>query len=124
GGIVGRIAGERARNTLIRFCIGLPYVVRNPPKWCTVREQSIAGVKCRIYVPQASHLKSKGLLVFMHGGGWCVLRPSHYDGAVYSTIKRVGVVAISVDYRRAPEARFPAAIDDCEAVVKAVYEKE
>ncbi|KAH7678380.1 aryl-acylamidase, partial [Aphelenchoides avenae] len=79
---------------------------------------------CRIYVPEASHLKSKGLIVFVHGGGWCVLCPSHYDGAVYATIKRAGVVAISIDYRRAPEALFPAAIDDCEAVVKAIFEDE
>ncbi|KAH7698473.1 Protein F16F9.4, partial [Aphelenchoides avenae] len=59
----------------------------------------------------------------MHGGGWCVLRPSHYDGSVYALMRRFETVVVSIDYRLSPETQFPAAVEDCEAVVKAIYEE-
>lgn len=46
--------------------------------WCDVRMERIAGVRCRVYVPKAAEAKraNAGGLVYIHGGGWCIGRPS------------------------------------------------
>ncbi|KAH7711956.1 Protein F16F9.4 [Aphelenchoides avenae] len=123
GDLVEWLGSARSRNNLARGISSVAYTVRPVPKWCDVRSELIGGVKCRIYTPRGSHLKSHAVIIYMHGGGWCILKPKSYDGPIFALLTRSGCVVVSVDYRRAPEATFPAAIDDCEAVVHAVYEE-
>jgi acetyl esterase len=69
------------------------------------------GVPARIYRPDDSAGPSPAL-VFFHGGGWVVGSIETHDGIARALANRSGCVVVSVDYRVAPEHRFPVAIDD------------
>ncbi|MBM3489168.1 MAG: alpha/beta hydrolase [Alphaproteobacteria bacterium] len=53
------------------------------------------------------------LLLFLHGGGWVIGSLDCYDAMCRVLAKRADCIVVSVDYRLAPEARFPAAPADC-----------
>lgn len=52
------------------------------------------------------------LLIFYHGGGWCVGDVPSYDVLCRQLANASGCAVLSVDYRLAPEHPFPAAVDD------------
>uniref|UniRef100_A0A1I7VNW9 Abhydrolase_3 domain-containing protein n=1 Tax=Loa loa TaxID=7209 RepID=A0A1I7VNW9_LOALO len=58
------------------------------------------------------------MILYLHGGGWATLKPVDYDDLMYYFIKRLGILIISVDYRRSPEYLYPIPINDCEAVYR------
>ena len=51
-------------------------------------------------------------LVYLHGGGWVVGGLDECDGVCSYICQHGGVTVVSVDYRMAPENRFPAAVED------------
>ncbi|KAI6173604.1 Arylacetamide deacetylase [Aphelenchoides besseyi] len=138
GHVVEILFGSVARNHLTRFVAGLPYIF--PPrtaKWCSIRDEVIAGTKCRVYMPDKAKKTSNSLIIFIHGGGWCICqarkikrlktkntRLGFYDGPMVSLIGRTGTPIISIDYKLSPEVQFPSAIDECEAVIKEIYYKK
>lgn len=62
-------------------------------------------------------------LVFIHGGGWVIGSLYTYDQLCRSLANHLGACVISVDYRLAPEHRFPAAVDDCAAALRFVTDQ-
>ncbi|KAG6653113.1 hypothetical protein CIPAW_05G052700 [Carya illinoinensis] len=80
------------------------------------------GVAVRIYIPKATIQTQKKLpvLVYFHGGGFCVETAfsPQYHRYLNSVVSEASVVAVSVDYRRAPEHPLPVAYDDSWAVLK------
>lgn len=74
-------------------------------------------IKCRVYRP----LDAQGLLPVMleiHGGGWTFGSVDVYDGFCRSMCDLAKVVVVSVDYRLAPEHKFPCGLEDCEDTLK------
>lgn len=69
----------------------------------------------RIYRPAPS---VPGLIVYFHGGGWTVGSLDGWDLALRRLALKTGCAIVSVDYRLAPEHRFPAAHDDAVAAVR------
>jgi acetyl esterase len=57
-------------------------------------------------------------VVLLHGGGWTVGDTAAYDGLARRLAGRAGAVVVSVEYRRAPEHPFPAAVDDAVAATR------
>jgi acetyl esterase len=57
-------------------------------------------------------------VVFLHGGGWTLGDVAAYDGLARRIAAGVGAVVLSVEYRRAPEHPFPAAVDDALAATR------
>jgi len=53
------------------------------------------------------------VLIFIHGGGWVLFRPKHYDSVCTHLCAGASCVVVSVDYRLSPETKFPGALDDC-----------
>ncbi len=80
----------------------------------------------RLYVPEqgagAAGEQRDGLLVYFHGGGFVVCDLDTHDNPCRFLARQAGVRVLSVDYRRAPEARFPAAIDDALAAFRHIAE--
>lgn len=56
-------------------------------------------------------------LIWYHGGGWVMGDIDTHDGMCRALANAAGAAVVSVDYRRPPEAKFPAAADDAYAVV-------
>jgi acetyl esterase len=74
----------------------------------------------RIYAP-----KGEGpfpLMVFFHGSGFVLCNLDTHDGLCRNLCAGAGCVVVSVDYRLAPEHKFPAAPDDCLAATAWVEE--
>jgi acetyl esterase len=80
-----------------------------------------AGViPARIYTPRDLR-QSNGLapcLVFFHGGGWVIGDLDTHDVACRKLADEGQFIVVSVDYRRAPEYKFPAAVDDAVAATR------
>jgi acetyl esterase len=55
------------------------------------------------------------LLLWFHGGGWVTGNLDTHDSVCRRLCEATGAVVVSVDYRLAPENKFPAALDDCAA---------
>ncbi|HKS91460.1 MAG TPA: alpha/beta hydrolase [Tepidiformaceae bacterium] len=73
-------------------------------------------VPVRIYWPDAEG--PRPLLVWYHGGGWVI---GNLDGADYGCrimTNAASAVVVSVDYRLAPEAKFPSAPEECYAALQ------
>ena len=75
------------------------------------------SIPIRVYTPPSD---GPYPLIFMfHGGGWVIGDLDTADGQSREVCLGTDSVVVSVDYRLAPEDRFPAAPDDCFAVVSA-----
>jgi acetyl esterase len=81
-----------------------------------VEDTTASGVPVRIYTPVAAD--EHGLLVYFHGGAFFLGSLETHDHVARSLAKETGLTVVSVGYRRAPEARFPAGLQDCYAVVR------
>ena len=81
-----------------------------------IREVLAGSIPCRLYRPSAK--TDLGLLVYFHGGGWTIGDLNSHDGVCRSLANKSGHAVLSVDYRLAPEHKFPAAYDDCVTTVK------
>jgi acetyl esterase len=55
------------------------------------------------------------VIVFFHGGGWAICDLDTHDQTARRLALDTGAIVVSVDYRLAPEHRFPAAAEDCYA---------
>ena len=78
-----------------------------------VRDVDADGVPCRLYVPDGA----EGLVVLLHGGGFVFHDVDVHDAPARRLANRAGTAVLSVDYRRPPEHRFPAAPDDVDTVL-------
>ncbi|CAB3400022.1 unnamed protein product [Caenorhabditis bovis] len=120
GDLIENLLGPVARNNLTRIIISIAYAIpQKPPKGITQKCCKIGGVDCTAY--DIDKRKSDGLFVFIHGGGWCTGSTKYYHGILYQLVERMGIPAVSIDYRLAPEYQYPAGLDDCEAVLKELH---
>lgn len=89
-------------------------------------EHTVAGVKVRHYRPKGHESAEESLptLVYFHGGGWTLGSLQSHDSTCRWLCARGDVAVLSVDYRLAPEAPFPAGLDDATAVTLAVLNGE
>jgi acetyl esterase/lipase len=74
-------------------------------------------IALRNYTPVAAKSEPLPTLVFFHGGGWVIGDLDTHDGLCRMFANEAGVRVIAVNYRLAPEAKFPAAVDDALAAL-------
>ena len=72
------------------------------------------GVRCRLYRPADA---TAGLIVHLHGGGFVFHDIEVHDVIARRLANRARLAVLSVDYRRPPEHRFPAAPEDVDTVL-------
>ena len=85
-------------------------------------------IPVRIYMPDGDTLTGAGtegnthpVLLFFHGGGWVTEQAENYDRVCGRMAQSTGHVVVSVDYRLAPEHKFPIPLEDCYAVAREIY---
>ncbi len=90
------------------------YFEADPPEMGAVRDLVIpgpgGGIPARLLMPPGA--ERPGLIVYYHGGGWVIGDIDTHDVLCRNLAASSGAAVLSVDYRLAPEAKFPAAVDD------------
>ncbi|NXC25552.1 AAAD deacetylase, partial [Campylorhamphus procurvoides] len=86
----------------------------------TVTDTKFSDVPVRLYLPRGAPGGLRRGMVFFHGGGWCLgdAGMKSYDHMSRRVSNELNVVVVSVNYRLAPEHRFPSAFEDVYAVTK------
>jgi len=99
-----------------------------PPELASIEPLTIpspaGSIPARIYTPTRLR-KANGLapgLVFFHGGGWVIGDLDSHDVVCRKLADEGELMVVSVDYRLAPEHKFPAAVDDAIASTKWIAE--
>lgn len=73
----------------------------------------VAGpIPLRVYTPVGAK-RRRPMVVHVHGGGWVLGGPAAYERVVRAYCAAGDCIVVDVDYRRAPEHRHPAALEDC-----------
>lgn len=85
-------------------------------------DRSIPGpdgdIPVRIITPAGAPDGPLPCLVYYHGGGWVIGDLDSLDTTCRALANRAGTKVVSVDYRLAPEHKFPAPVDDCYAALR------
>jgi acetyl esterase len=85
-------------------------------------DRTIAGpagrLRIRIYRPAGTVARLLPAIFYFHGGGWVMGSLEGYDLVYRYFCARAGCVVVAVDYRLAPEHKFPAGIDDAVAAYR------
>ena len=71
-------------------------------------------VPVRVLKPEGA----RGVVAYLHGGGWAMGTLESYDAPLRALANASGAAVAAVDYRLAPEHRFPAALDDTLAAIR------
>lgn len=77
---------------------------------------AVGNLPARIFTPQGAG--PFPVILYFHGGGWVFADRTVYDGGARGLAKQANAIVISVDYRQAPENKFPAAHDDAVAAYR------
>jgi acetyl esterase len=87
-----------------------------------VYDESVPGptadIGVRVYRPAVADTEALPVLVYAHGGGFVFCDFDSHDGLCRSFANMIPAVVVSVDYRLAPEHRWPAAAEDVYAVTQ------
>ena len=89
-------------------------LLQPPPKELfdevTATEVDVDGIRCVLYLPKR---RKPGVMLYMHGGGFVVGCSEDTDYTTRQLCRSNSLAVISINYRLAPEAVFPLAIEDC-----------
>jgi len=101
------------------YLSGLAELAGPAPEMQRVEDRTIDGpdarVTLRILVPVENPI---GVLVYYHGGGWVLGSIDEYDTVARKLAERTSCAVVLVEYRLAPEHRYPAAVDDSYAALE------
>jgi acetyl esterase len=88
------------------------------PEMARVEDHRVAtpdgDVPVRVLVPLQP---TRGVIVYYHGGGWVIGRIDEFDTMARKLAERTSCAVVLVEYRLAPEHRYPAAVDDSYAAL-------
>lgn len=95
-----------------------PWVVGRPARGVTRDDRCIptrgGAVGARVYTPPRARAGTPcPVVLYFHGGGWTLGTLDQADWLCSNVAAQAGAVVVSVDYRLAPDHRFPAATRDC-----------
>ena len=77
-----------------------------------------AARPARLYAPSHERLP---VLLYLHGGGFTIGDLETHDSLCRQLALRAGIAVLALDYRLAPEHRFPCAVDDSMAALRALF---
>ena len=113
-----RVTPEQRRAAMIAMATN-PVIPRHPMLvGHRPHDPRPGGRHPRARIPPNSDAPAQPVLLWFHGGGWVTGNLDTHDQVCRMLCDAAGAVVVSVDYRLAPEAKFPAAADDCLAAYK------
>lgn len=95
-------------------------LVREPwniggPVMASTRELQVGGVRVRLHRP--GDAPDLPVLVYLHGGGWVLFSIDTHDRLMRDYAARSGCAVLGVEYSLSPEARYPQALNEIDAVL-------
>ena len=100
----------------------LPLMAGKPLPVGEIVDRMIEGpagrLRIRLYRPAGSVARLLPTILYFHGGGWTIGSLEAYDLPCRFFSARTGCAVVAIDYRLAPEHKFPAAIDDAVAAYR------
>ncbi|XP_041062554.1 arylacetamide deacetylase-like 4 isoform X1 [Carcharodon carcharias] len=116
-GTLGNIAQNLGLGTQITFVRYLrSKVLRTKHKedaGLVIQDVQFDGVPVRVYQPRSAAAGKRRGILFFHGGGWVFGSIDDYEHLCWYIAKETGSVVVSVEYRLAPEHRYPTQFEDC-----------
>lgn len=90
-----------------------------------VYDRQIGNVLVRFFEPEESiDYEKKTTMIYFHGGGFLLGSIETYDQATYLLANLTRITVVSVEYRLAPEHRFPSSLEDCLTVSRELFQHE
>jgi acetyl esterase len=82
------------------------------PKLCSVKVSShtVSKVNIKVYSPEGA--RNKPVILYYHGGGWVIGSINSYDRIFRYISFNSGCIVVAIEYRKAPEYKFPIAMQD------------
>jgi len=106
----------------VEFDLFQPVLSGRPAPVGEIVDRTIAGpggrLRVRLYRPAGSVARLLPTVLYLHGGGWVIGSLEAYDLPCRFFCARSGCAVVAVDYRLAPEHKFPAALDDAVAAFR------
>lgn len=104
-----------------QFAADMAYWAAGGPELARVENRMIPGprgdIPLRLYDP-AGDAALRPVLVYFHGGGWTIGDLDTEDRKLRELALASGAIIVSVDYRLAPDHKFPEPLEDCIAAVR------
>jgi acetyl esterase len=101
---------------------GRAAVQPEPPELASVENIAVptpdGPIPVRVYRPKTLAKTPAPALIFYHGGGWVICDLDSHDVVCRQMADQAGFMVFSIDYRLAPEHKFPAAAIDCIAATQ------
>jgi acetyl esterase len=101
-----------------RWAVGGPVMARTSEFVVPV---DVGAVRVRVYYPTVR--QAMPALLYAHGGGWKLFDLDTHDRLMREYAARAEVVVVGIDYARAPEARFPVALEQMIGVIRWLGER-
>jgi cation diffusion facilitator CzcD-associated flavoprotein CzcO/acetyl esterase/lipase len=85
------------------------------PEMARVEDVELGATRLRVLVPGE---RARGVIVYYHGGGWVLGSLDQFDALGRRLAEKTGCAVVLVDYRLAPEHRFPTAVEDARTALE------
>lgn len=121
GGVMFGEGMEKTNWKLVRTMCNIGYTFMPKKKDVKVKKIDLDGISAEISAPK--ELLGTGIIMYIHGGGLVSGSARATRGYCSMLAKYSGMRVVSIDYRLAPESKYPAAVDDCEKAYLALKEQ-
>lgn len=81
-------------------------------------------IPIRAFLPRKDDMDDMKIILYFHGGGWATESVDTYARALHLLAYETNCVVAAVEYRLAPEYKFPVPLEDCYAAAKALFTGE
>ncbi|NWW74535.1 AAAD deacetylase, partial [Climacteris rufus] len=110
----------------LRLLTSFQYVAASSDEKVTVTDTEFNHVPVRLYLPRQAPDGLRKAMLYFHGGGWCMgdAGMQGYDHMARHVSAQLNAVVVSVNYRLAPEHRFPVPFEDVYSVTKFFLQSE
>ena len=78
-------------------------------------DMDMDGIRLRLHRPVVG--EKLPVMLYIHGGGWVLFSVDTHDRLMREYAARAGIAVIGIDYSRAPESKFPVALEECAAAL-------